>query len=242
MKQIICMKWGSMYGPEYVNTLYRMIERHITPPFRLVCLTDDASGIIKEVDCFPCPEINIPAPYNLYPWRKITLWDKKVADLQGEVLFLDLDLVIVDNIDSFFDYGKGFHVIENWTQPGKGIGNTSVYRFTVGSHPELLTNLVQDFEGYHDKYRNSQTYISKSLPEIHFWPSFWCRSFKIDCVPSGIKRWFITPKIPNGAKIIAFPGDPNPPDAAIGRWPVNRWYKKLHKHIRPAKWVADCWR
>ena len=26
---VICMKWGSKYGPEYVNRLYGMVARHL---------------------------------------------------------------------------------------------------------------------------------------------------------------------------------------------------------------------
>ena len=43
-----------------------------------------------------------------------------INQLSGDVLFLDLDLVITGNIDRFFDYEPGkYCVIENWTQKGK---------------------------------------------------------------------------------------------------------------------------
>ena len=45
VKQIVCVKWGKAYGSEYVNRLYGMVARHTTPPFRVVCLTDDRQGI-----------------------------------------------------------------------------------------------------------------------------------------------------------------------------------------------------
>ena len=38
---IFCMKWGTLYGPEYVNTLYSMVKRNLTLDFRMVCFTDD---------------------------------------------------------------------------------------------------------------------------------------------------------------------------------------------------------
>jgi hypothetical protein len=41
--------------------------------------------------------------------------------------------------------------------------------------------------------------------------------------------------------VVAFPGNPNPPDAAAGIWPA-KWYKKFYKHIRPARWVSEHWR
>ena len=42
------------------------------------------------------------------------------SELKGDILFLDLDLVITSNIDKFFKYRPGTYcVIENWTQIGK---------------------------------------------------------------------------------------------------------------------------
>lgn len=42
------MKWGTKYGPEYVNRLYAM-RRHLSGDFRFVCLTDSTEGIRSEV-------------------------------------------------------------------------------------------------------------------------------------------------------------------------------------------------
>jgi hypothetical protein len=54
------------------------------------------------------------------PWRKIALWAAELPGVSGDVLFLDLDVVITGSIDSFFDYEPSatFCVIENWTQKG----------------------------------------------------------------------------------------------------------------------------
>jgi hypothetical protein len=30
LRNVICMKWGTKYGPEYVNRLYAMVRRHLT--------------------------------------------------------------------------------------------------------------------------------------------------------------------------------------------------------------------
>ena len=70
----------------------------------------------------------------------------------------------------------------------------------------------------------------------------WCAMFKVHCVPdSVIKRWFVEPTYPEGTKIVIFPGEPKPPDAAVGRWPAP-WHKRFYKHIRPARWVNEHWR
>ncbi|MBX3443024.1 MAG: hypothetical protein KF774_11520 [Planctomyces sp.] len=244
MKQIVCMSWGPAYGAEYVNRLYSMVARNITPPFRFVCLTDRASGIRDEVDCYACPELPVPPPRCNRPWRKVTLWGEQLSGLErGNALFIDLDVVITGSIDPFFEYEpeRSFVVIRNWTQPDKRIGNTSVYRFRVGSHPYLLSNLIANHPEVFAKFPNSQTYISESINEMTFWPDEWCRSFKVHCIPKGLKRYFVEPALPEGTRIVAFPGLPNPPDAAAGRWPAP-WYKRLYKQVRPARWVSEHWR
>jgi len=48
-RHILCMKWGTKYGPEYVNRHYAMVRRHLTGDFNFVCLTDDAQGVRAEV-------------------------------------------------------------------------------------------------------------------------------------------------------------------------------------------------
>ena len=52
-KQIVCMKWGTVYGPEYVNILHAMVARNITGDFKVICFTDDATGVRPEVLCLP---------------------------------------------------------------------------------------------------------------------------------------------------------------------------------------------
>ena len=241
MKQVLCMKWGTLYGADYVNRLYSMVRRHVSGDLDFVCLTDDEADIREEVRCLPCPELPFSGRKAQAGWRKLTLWQPRLFDLEGEWLFLDLDIVIVDNIDELFTFGEDYCVMRNWTQPDKRIGNTSVFRFTIGSHPYLWQNLVDD----PDKalsYPNSQTYISFTIERMTFFPDPWCRLFKVDCVPRNIvARWLREPRYPPGAKIIAFPGQPNPPDAAIGRWKAP-WYKRFYKHIRPARWVEEHWR
>ncbi len=68
------MKWGSLYGPEYVNRLYAMVRQNVTGPIRFVCLTDSVEGVREEVECYGCPEIDLPEPLCRLGWRKLTLY------------------------------------------------------------------------------------------------------------------------------------------------------------------------
>ena len=50
---IVCMKWGTRYGPEWVDRLYGMVMRNTSWTVRFVCLTDDGTGIRPEVEIKP---------------------------------------------------------------------------------------------------------------------------------------------------------------------------------------------
>jgi hypothetical protein len=47
--RVYTVKWGTRYGSEYVNKLYRGIKRNTTIDFDFYCCTDDASGLSDEI-------------------------------------------------------------------------------------------------------------------------------------------------------------------------------------------------
>lgn len=239
---VICMKWGEKYGPEYVNRLYKMVERNMTIPHRFVCFTDNPEGLDAGIEHFPCPEIPLPESHKNLPWRKIGLFSPKLGDLEGQALFLDLDIVIVDNIDCLFAHEGEFCIIHNWTHPDRIVGNSSVYRFTIGADSYVYENICKNMKEVLGEFRNSQTYLSNTVKKLTYWPNDWCKSFKKHCVPKGILRYLKTPEIPKNCKIVVFHGDPNPDEALAGKWPGGgNIIKAPHKYVKPTQWIADHW-
>ena len=53
---IICMKWGNKYGPDYVNKLYNMVAKNLTQSFRFICFTENKTGIQGNIEIFPLPQ------------------------------------------------------------------------------------------------------------------------------------------------------------------------------------------
>lgn len=242
LRQFICMKWGTLYGADYVNTLYAMVRRHCSGAVRFVCLTDDDRGLNDAIETFTCPTVDIPEPFSNRGWRKLSLFIPDLFGLEGDWLYLDLDVVVVGALDDFFAFApdKAFVVMQNWTQPGRGIGNTSVYRFRIGENRHLLEGLLRHSASILSDYRNSQTYISRNVDELCFWPDDWCVLFKTHCVPKWPARFWQSPMLPATARVVAFPGVPNPDQAVRGEWPAKH-YKKVYKTIRPARWIAEHW-
>jgi hypothetical protein len=241
-KTVICMKWGKRYPADFANRLYSMVRRNVTGDLRFVCFTDDKEGLLPDVEYQPLPPIDLPEKFMWYPWRKISLWQPGLGGLEGEVLFLDVDLIVTGSLDPFFEYHPGkMCIAENWTQIGEGIGNTSVYKWTIGEHTEIFEKYQRDNTPIHAQFRASQQYVSAMIPDKIYWPSEWCVSFKHSLMPKFPLNWFQTPRLPEETRIVAFTGRPDPDEARDGRWQAP-WYKRIYKHVKPTPWIAEHWR
>jgi len=247
-RHVLCMKWGTKYGPEYVNRLYGMVRRHLTGDFRFICLTDDSSGIRSEVQCLPIPALHL----QLAPgqrdgaWKKLTTFDAafcKQHGLQGTALFLDVDVVIVGALDDFFTHADPFLIIQDyprWWRFGRRItGNSSVYRFELGAHADVLDYFRAHMDAVQAQHRNEQTFLSHFLHQqgkLAYWPPAWCPSFKYHSIPPWPANYWRAPGIPLDARILIFHGECNPHDALAGR------RNRRGGFIRPAQWIAEHWR
>lgn len=237
MVNVICMKWGTKYGPEYVNRLYAMVARNLSLPFRFVCLTDDATGLNENIQTFAIPSLGLDLNGPERGWNKLVTFQERLYDLSGRALFLDLDLIITASINDFFELPGSVIIIKDWLKRD-GTGNSSVYRFTIGEHSDVLADFKADFAAVKRQFRNEQEYLSAALLKknaLTYWPETWCRSFKRHCMHYFPVSLLKPPSIPDGAKIIVFHGHPHPDEAIEGR--TGKWYR----FARPAAWVKQYW-
>jgi hypothetical protein len=261
------MKWGTCYGPEYVNILYGMIARNITGAFDLFCFTDDSTGVRREVNCLPLPPLGCEIPKDVPgKWPKVALWSKDLFQLKGTGLFIDLDSVIVGNIDDYFTYGQPEEVItaRNWVRFFGHHGQTSVFRFPIGGHSYLLENLRASSVEISRKYRFEQNYVTAGVAGgVKFWPEAWTKHFGIHCMGPWPLRYLRAPVLPRGCRIVTFPGHPKPRDCVLGQWSATagprtpsahlrwiwanrkterRWWKYFSRFVLPTPWVKEHWR
>lgn len=235
---VLCMKWGTKYGPEYVNRLYGMVARHLRGPFRFVCLTDRHDGVRAEVQCLPIPDLALPEGIPERGWKKLTTFEADLHGLRGTALFLDLDVVIVDDITPFFELPGEFLIIHDWKRPWRVTGNSSVYRFQLGAHADVLATFRARQAEIRARLRNEQAFLSEELHrqgKLAYWPADWCCSYKYHCIPPWPTNYWRTPEVPKGARIVVFHGEVNPPDALAGR------RNRVGRFVRPAPWIAQHW-
>ncbi|KEP68622.1 glycosyl transferase [Thioclava dalianensis] len=266
LKQVICINWGTKYGPPFINRLYAMVARNITPPFTFTCFTDNDTGVHPDIDCQPLPEMPIEIPKTRRgKWPKSRLWGPKLGTLTGNVLFLDLDVVVTGSLDDLFTYGDPDQVIlsHNAAKPFERIGQTSIFRFPVGKLVPLQKAFCADPIGISEKYVFEQRFVTQMAPGgIDLFPRRWIRHFRYQCLPVFPFNLIREASPGRDARVVIFPGGVHPQVAIDGGW-VGRegWsvgehlrgvskrdpsegsaWRYLRHYTKPTPWVEQAWR
>jgi hypothetical protein len=227
---ILCVKFGDKYGREYVERLRNMIERNITIPYEIVCLTDDKHPI-DRVRSIVQPN----AGYTRGWWHKVHMFDPDLP-LKGTILYFDLDVVIHKKIDKLasvypneflgiLDFNRKF--FQNWQNL-----NSSVLRWEHGKQKYIWERFKQN-PAEAMKLHGDQDWIWLcSKTEIKFWPREWIQSYKWeirkkeDLMVVNGKRKFSTVndsvKIPGDCCVTVFHGDPKP-DVIKDKFVLDNW-------------------
>jgi len=227
---ILCVRFGTRYGREYVERLRNMVSRHITIPYEFVCLTDDQHPIngVRSI-------IQPNAQYAKGWWHKVHMFDPSLP-IQGRILYFDLDVVIHNNIDKlvdpnsneFFgihDFNRKFH--SNWHSL-----NSSALCWTVGTE----THIWERFKNNQQeamRMQGDQDWIWKlSKDHMKFWPRDWLQSYKWEIrnrqeltLIQGKRRFRDdnhSIKLPAECCVTVFHGDPKPQDVQ-DKFVVDNW-------------------
>jgi hypothetical protein len=105
------LKLGGIYDETYVNKLASTIKRHVTKKYKFVCLTDS-----KDIDLIDKKLVDhiIPLEFNFKGWwSKMELFRPELFS-ESQVLYFDLDTLIVKNIDEVTSYGGDFLTLRDF--------------------------------------------------------------------------------------------------------------------------------
>jgi len=227
-KWLICLKVGTKYSSDYVNILSNMTARN-SSNVRFGCYTDDTSGIDKHIECFPLPNI----PVNGW-WYKPYFFSKNLPT-SGTLLYCDLDVIIFNDLNKFFEYKPNeFCIIQDfhrWHRPNWPGVNSSVFRLESGTLAHVYDNLIQNPIPLTSKYRGDQDYLSKAIPSPTLWPTEWVMSYKWEMrqrakiVNTVSGRNFESngdPLVNPDTSIAVFHGEPNPHNCT-DQWCKDNW-------------------
>ena len=247
---VMCIKWGTPFGPEYVNRLYSGVRRNLARPVRFLCMTERPEGLHPEIEVLELPVEPFAGPMNAAlavanrqgAMRKVSLFRPGlVPDLNGPVLGFDLDVVITGALDQIHQLAPGTIAMRHdWTEARKGrpTGHGSVFRFDPAHHGFLYDDIAANPHAEVEKARGSeQRYTShKALDRDLFTyiPGDWVVSFKYDCNPFP-RNWLTAPRLPADARVVCFHGRPKMPQALEG------YSRSFIRRAAPCDWLRDHW-
>ena len=169
---VVCLKYGDKFSHEHVNRLYRMIQKNLKKDFTFTCYTENANEINGDVIIKPLPNYNLDKW-----WWKLTLFKYPT---KKPTLFLDLDVVIQNDITHLEDY-----IVEDmlctvkcyWKPHVKNIAEPPYFDMNLNSSVMLwkgdLTNVwntfYKDSDYYMVKYNGIDSFLFYDNPEILLW-------------------------------------------------------------------------
>jgi hypothetical protein len=209
-----------------------MVKRNTTEPFEFYVLTDQ-KHIYSEDPFIVIEDDGLERGW----WCKLNLFKPGVLPL-GKYLYLDLDVVIVDNIDDIFKLPT-FGILRDFIRPDNGLipgkeYNSSMMIFEPQHRYDLFKFYSKNkkvWEEYSKQigFFGDQNVISAYLNKVPGLckpiPDEWVWSFKKGVVRgshSGDRSKFFGDTIPNGGKICVFHGVPNPTEVDVD------WVKKYY--------------
>lgn len=210
---IVCLKAGEAYGPEYVNILFDMVRRNLTEGFpgKFHCITDDPTGLDDGIET-----IQLPADLETW-WGKLYMFKKGLFSDGERCLFLDLDTLIVGNIDEIAKYEGEFATLRDFYFPQQvgpaviawkagGVASTVWDEWEAQGKPRhsmgdlwWINNLDKG------RFRTQIDILQVKFPDKFV-------SYKVSCKPFP----------PKGTSVVCFHGQPKP-DNCGQSWVEGVW-------------------
>ena len=150
--QVLTVKWGDKFDSSYVNRIYDMVKANTSFDITMRCYTDDCLGIRDEVEIIPIPEDNKLEVW----WNKLSLFNPDVIKDDDLCLYLDLDVVIQNNIDKLIESNRPGKVKIYRSQKHL---NSSVMLWTPGDGQEIWDKFTSDQKKWINTYRGIDEFI-----------------------------------------------------------------------------------
>jgi len=216
-----CVIHGDAYSWTYVEKLYSMLSRHITPGIRLHVYTEADRVVPTPMIKHALKDWNIANPKKSW-WYKMQLLNP--AHHAGPLLYFDVDTEIVDNIDwiwqcptTYFWAVKDFKYL--WQPTHTGLISSVMWWDTQKYSHIWDTFAQQDLNKIIQTYRGDQDYISDKIPENQrrFFDVNRVLSWRWQCLNGGYdfqKRRHYLPDTgtqpPENTRVMIFHGFPKP--------------------------------
>lgn len=175
----IVLKWGTKYGPEYVNRLYKTLLNIYSGPFKFYCFTDNDTDIHKDVIVRNIKELRKQSTA-CFTIEKMFLFDNIIT---GNNVILDLDILIQKDLYPYFkEYGfnEGRFIKNDWacteySEIAVRAGTCYINSSFVTWNDNQLKYVLDFYNKYKDiiefKYEDLDTFLFQSMrKQLHYHP------------------------------------------------------------------------
>lgn len=175
----------------HVNAWADMMDRNVSIPHELVCITDDPEGIDKRIRCIDINEIDNGLMILGDCYVRLSLFRPEVAGKIGDrIVSMDLDCVVLDNIDKFVDRPEPLVLMDRDKLHIGGSGRTSflggMWLMSKGAYPELY----YDFDWRKLKWQEDRILDNKgALRRDHGYKVVHAECIENDYVPGSDQAW-----------------------------------------------------
>lgn len=229
MLNVVCVNWGLKFKPIYTQNLYNMVKRHLTVPFKFICYTNSMKlqKVVKAED-FEVRKLPFADEYTGY-WNKLSLFSPE-ANLMGPCLYFDLDVVILDNIDCFANFGNAetFGVMRDFGQP-QIFYNSSILRFNNSNATAGIWKPFLEKQSEFMRLQGDQNVITDLVDKkplvknVKIFDDTWTQSYKwLDRSQTRFHKNSWTFEQSERAKVAIFHGNPKPHESDQN-WVKNNW-------------------
>jgi hypothetical protein len=230
----ICACWDGRdyYDPEYVNILYRSVERNTTIPFDFVLFVGPEAmkpgrcdTIDKRIKIMP---VGLP-----YWWSGMCAWEKVPPGVETEsILYIDIDQVIVGSLDEIIRYPSNHALMKDYPayccpKGLEGDGNASVSLIRNGAGAKVWAEYVRlGKPQWNPLDPPPQRFLPLAAQGIvndpavgiphDVFPEVWVSSYRLY-----VSKW----GLPEDCRVVSFHGLPKP-----------------HDMVKKHDWVKEHWR
>jgi hypothetical protein len=184
-----CLIHGDLYEWKYVDILYAMLTRNLSIPIRLHVYTEYDRQVPEPYIKHSLIDWGISGPKKSW-WYKMQMFNTDI--FSGPLLYFDLDVVIVDNIDWIWQYPlTNFWTIRDfkrlWQPTFYGI-NSSIMWWDNTKTVDVWKKFTKfPIESTISTYRGDQDFITKYIvpPYLRFFDTDLVKSWRWECLDGG---------------------------------------------------------
>lgn len=216
-----CVIHGSAYRWEYVEKLYNMCQRAFDHSVRFHVYTEADRAVPSHMIKHELAHWGVEGPRKGW-WYKLQLFNPEHH--QGNLLYFDLDVVIVRSMEWIRNYNPTmFWAIRDFRylqRPNEHLLNSSVMWWNVPAFADVWQNLQKEnLQNVFNRWPGDQDYITHTIPmsRRRFFEDYRFESYRWQCMDGGYdfkRRQYHKPGsgvvIQGDTNVVVFHGNPKP--------------------------------